>query len=100
MNWGVDATAITMSGTLTNTGTLNLTGTGTKVLTGTINQTGTTTWTAGALELDSAAAFNNQATSVFDDQADLSVTHNSDGYHGNPGVFSNAGTLRKSAGTA
>ena len=88
-----------MSGALTNTGALNLTGTGTKVLTGTLNQTGPTTWTAGALELDTAAAFNNQAGSVFDDQADLEVTHNDDGYHGNPGVFTNAGTFRKSAGT-
>ena len=67
LNW----TGGTISGTLNDTGVLNLSGSANKELVGTINQSGTTTWTGtGDLFLDNPNLFNNLVGSTFDVQTD------------------------------
>ncbi len=94
VNW----TTGTIGGTLVNAGVLNIGGAATKTVGGVVNETGATTWTgAGNINFNDGTTFNSLAGSVFDVQTDARM--------GRPGggalpTFSNAGTLRKSAGVA
>ncbi|MEZ4792207.1 MAG: hypothetical protein R2783_01635 [Gelidibacter sp.] len=88
------------NGTLTNTGMLNFVG-GTKAMGGTtvLNNTGTMTFKSGAGDfyLYDDPMINNQSDGIIDLKAD-----NYAFYPGNGGipVLSNAGTIRKTAGSA
>ena len=94
VNW----TTGTIAGTLNNTGVLAISGAANKIVGGTINETGATTWKdAGNLTFNDGTAFNSLAGSVFDVQTDARIARPGGG--GLP-VFTNAGTFRKSAGTA
>ena len=94
VNW----TTGTIAGTLNNTGVLAISGAANKIVGGTINETGATTWKdAGNLTFNDGTAFNSLAGSVFDVQTDARMARAGGG--GLP-VFTNAGTFRKSAGTA
>lgn len=81
---------------LTNAGSMTLAGSDIKYLSGVLNNLGTITHTAaGDLQIEAffsaiPGTLNNLASGLYDLQGDADLTH---------GVFNNAGTLRKSAGT-
>ncbi len=90
-----DATA--PGATILNGG-LTLSGTGTKQLAGrtlTNANNGTMVWTGGALLLSAGATINNSSGSTFEVQTDGDI-----GGGGGVNVLNNAGTFRKSGGTA
>jgi hypothetical protein len=88
----------TISGTVTNTGTMTLGGSDHGFNAGTFTNQGTVTQTGGRVVLENGSTFNNSPTGLFDIQ-------NNDGSQfwqngGGPNAFINAGTLRKSVNAA
>jgi len=83
-------------GGLTNSGTLNISGADFKTLDVTLTNAGTVIWSGtGRIRAGDSVAFNNQVSALFDAQNDQQFVHE---FGGAP-VFTNAGILRKSAGT-
>src|SRR5262249_35645333 len=90
---GTDHTGIGAGVTLTTSGSSTLSFHGGR----TLDNAGTVTWTGtGNLGTGEGAVWNNQAGALFDLQSDVAFIN---WYGGTAPQFTNAGTLRKSAGT-
>jgi hypothetical protein len=77
------------TGTLIASGGMQIEGSSTKYLERTVDNAGLATWTGGTISADGNGVFNNRTDATFDAQSNNQMS----------GVFNNAGTLLKSAGT-
>ena len=105
----MDWTGGSIGGSLTvaSNGVINASGGATKSLNGALTNYGTVNWSGGDWTINNNGGYTgavyNQPGGLFDVQCDQSLNNYLDGYdyHGTGyGFFSNAGTLRKSAGSA